>query len=109
MILAYVLSTRDRATARWSGLMVGALTIPGILIAGPISGGALNPARHLGSAFFAGWIHSLWIYMVGPITGAVAAVLTVHFGLSGEPTPAQGFSEQPDDAALANPLLSQRT
>ena len=46
-----------------------------VFIAGPISGGAANPARALGPMIVAGKLSSFWLYIVGPILGGgVAAV-----------------------------------
>jgi glycerol uptake facilitator protein/aquaporin Z len=38
---------------------------------GPLSGGAVNPARQLGPAVFSGTGHFLWIYLLAPAVGAV--------------------------------------
>ncbi len=54
------------------GLTVAAL----ILAAGPITGAAMNPARHFGSALAAGYWEHTWVYWVGPcIGGALGFVL----------------------------------
>ena len=42
---------------------------------GPITGGSLNPARTLGPMIVAGQFSALWVYIVGPIVGAVLAAL----------------------------------
>ena len=39
----------------------------------PISGGSMNPARTLGPAIATSSYKGLWVYFVGPITGAVLA------------------------------------
>lgn len=39
----------------------------------PISGGSMNPARTLGPAIATSYYKGLWVYFVGPITGAVLA------------------------------------
>lgn len=60
---------------RWPG---GAVTL-GALVGGPITGGSMNPARSLGPALIAGELETVWIYIVGPVIGAVAAALTSDF------------------------------
>lgn len=46
-----------------------------VLIGGPVSGGSMNPARSLGPALFAGGaaLTSYWVYVLGPVIGAVIA------------------------------------
>ena len=57
-----------------SGLAVGAVVALAIWFAGPTSGASMNPARSLAPALFAGDpLRHLWIYVVGPVTGALLA------------------------------------
>ena len=49
----------------------------------------MNPARTLGPALVSGQFQSIWIYIVGPIVGAIVAALVVRYLLlEGEATPA---------------------
>jgi len=64
--------------AQEKGIMAGA-AIGGVvtlvsLVAGPISGGSMNPARSLGPALVSGRIDPVWIYLVAPIVGALVGV-----------------------------------
>jgi glycerol uptake facilitator-like aquaporin len=73
-------ATDDRAPAGVAPLAVGFALACGVLIAGPVTGGSLNPARTLGPAIVAGQFDAVWVYIVGPILGAVLAALAYdHF------------------------------
>jgi aquaporin Z len=56
------------------GIVVGAVIALEALFAGPISGASMNPARSLGPALVSGHGEALWVYLVAPVTGAMAAV-----------------------------------
>ena len=53
----------------WVGLTVTAM----ILVGGPLTGAAMNPARALGPAIVSGIWTGQIVYWIGPILGAVAA------------------------------------
>lgn len=56
--------------------LVGLAVFIGAALAGPISGGSMNPARTLGPAVAAGRYDSFLIYIIGPIVGTLMAVST---------------------------------
>lgn len=64
------------AVKGFAGIAIGAAIALDALFGGPISGASMNPARSLGPAVIAGDWSAQWIYVVGPIAGALLAVAT---------------------------------
>ena len=70
----------DARAPKFGGLFIGLTVALDILMGGPITGAAMNPARHLGPALLGGGTQNLWLYWVGPIVGSsLAALLYYHF------------------------------
>jgi aquaporin TIP len=65
------------------GFIVGA----NILVAGPFSGGSMNPARSFGPAVASGDFTNIWIYWAGPlIGGGLAGVVYRYLYMCGDHT-----------------------
>jgi aquaporin Z len=73
LVLVVVGMGGRRAPATVAPIAIGLATVSLYLVAIPVSGGGLNPARSLGAAVFAGTtaILQLWVFWVAPILGAV--------------------------------------
>lgn len=65
----------DHRAPKLGGLCIGLTVTLDILVGGPITGAAMNPARHLGPALLGGGLQNIWIYWLGPIIGGVLAGL----------------------------------
>lgn len=63
----------DRRAPKVGGLFIGLTVALDVLMGGPISGAAMNPARHFGPALFSGQLSQSWIYWLGPVIGGVLA------------------------------------
>ena len=77
-ILVFVVmavATDERAPAAIAPIAVGFALAVGVFIAGPVTGGSVNPARSLGPMLVAGDLTSVWLYILGPIIGGVLAAL----------------------------------
>ncbi|XP_073014853.1 probable aquaporin NIP5-1 isoform X1 [Primulina eburnea] len=72
LFVVTAVATDTRAVGELAGIAVGATVLLNILVAGPSSGGSMNPVRTLGPAVAAGNYKSIWIYLVAPTLGAVA-------------------------------------
>jgi MIP family channel proteins len=73
-------ATDERVQASLAPVAVGAALAVGVFVGGPVTGGAVNPARAFGPALVAGNFTGLWIYFVGPLIGGIAAaVVYVRF------------------------------
>ena len=83
LVLAVSSTTDVRFPKAAAGIVVGFVLAVCVLIAGPISGGAVNPARALGPMLVAGKLEAVWAYVFGPLLGGVAgAVLYARFLVS---------------------------
>ncbi|XP_057787295.1 probable aquaporin NIP5-1 [Salvia miltiorrhiza] len=72
LFVVTAVATDTRAVGELAGIAVGATVMLNILVAGPSSGGSMNPVRTLGPAVAAGNYKSIWIYLVAPTLGAIA-------------------------------------
>ena len=75
LIMVFVSSMR---TARWTPLAVWVLIAVFVWRVAPYTGTSLNPARSLGPAVVARDFNSYWVYVAGPLGGAVAVVLAMR-------------------------------
>jgi aquaporin Z len=70
-------STSERAPKGFAGLSIGLTLVLIHLVAIPIDGTSVNPARSLGPALFAGTtaLSQLWLFVVAPIIGGIFAAI----------------------------------
>ena len=57
-----------------AGVAIGATVALEALVAGPLTGASMNPARSLAPALVGGHLAAAWVYVVGPVAGALLAV-----------------------------------
>jgi MIP family channel proteins len=78
-------ATDTRAVGEAAAIAIGGTIALAALVAGPISGASLNPARSLGPALASGELSTLWIYLVAPVLGAGAGALVYGLLRGGAP------------------------
>ena len=86
-------ATDPRVPAGSAAVAIGFALSAGVLLAGPVSGGAGNPARALGPMLVSGTFPVWFYYSVGPLLGAfVAAVAYRLVGRADTPKQSAGLS-----------------
>ena len=90
MVLSFALVFTILATAEEEAVVGknAALAIGGIiamcgLAFSPLSGASMNPARSLGPAIVAGKFEHIWLYLIGPVIGALIAATIVRLLFGG--------------------------
>lgn len=81
--LAYVIfgvAIDKRGSSTSAALVIGLCVTMDILAIGPVSGGAMNPARWFGPAVVQGQFDNAWIWIVAPPVGAVLAAVVYFYG-----------------------------
>jgi len=79
MFVVFGVAVDKRGPATIAGLAIGLTITMDICMGGGISGAAMNPARWFGPALLQGEWTAAWVYIVGPILGAVIAALLYTF------------------------------
>ena len=72
-----------RARHEWAPLAIGLTLGLDVMIFGPLTGAAVNPARWFGPALIGNEFGGTWPYIAGPIVGAVAAAAVYRFVIAG--------------------------
>ncbi|KAL1328796.1 hypothetical protein HN51_038578 [Arachis hypogaea] len=73
MFVICAVATDSRAVGTLAGVAIGSTILINVLIAAQVSGASMNPARSLGPAFVHHEYRGIWIYLLSPTIGAVAA------------------------------------
>ena len=79
MLVITAVATDTRAVGEAAALAIGGTVALGALVGGPISGASMNPARSLGPAIVSADLTAIWLYLVGPVIGAIAAALVYRY------------------------------
>jgi aquaporin Z len=87
LFLFVILATTSKfGNSAMAGLAIGVTLMLIHLVAIPVTGTSVNPARSLGPALFSGGkaLSQLWLFFVAPIAGAVVSALVWKLGFDEE-------------------------
>jgi aquaporin Z len=93
MFVILCVSTGPKEVGTMAGIAIGGVIGLEALFAGPISGASMNPARSLAPAVLGRDFRDLWVYLIAPVLGAVAAVPLWRFTRGSNPSTAIQFKE----------------
>jgi len=79
MFVIMAVATDTRAEGTMAGAAIGGTVMLAAFVGGPVTGASMNPARSLAPALFQGQLGEMWIYILGPATGAVCAALLYNY------------------------------
>ncbi len=82
LMFAVLATAVDPRAPKIGGLGIGLAVLADVLLGGPLTGAAMNPARAMGPMIAGGFLPSYWyIYWVGPLAGAILAALAYRYAL----------------------------
>jgi aquaporin NIP len=71
MFVIMAVATDTRAVGAAAAIAIGGTVGLDALFGGPVTGASMNPARSFGPALAAGQWHEFWLYVAGPVIGAM--------------------------------------
>ena len=87
-------AVNPRGERAWAGWVIGIALGVSVMIFAPLDGGSFNPARSFGPAIVSGHWTDFWIYVIGPVTGAIAAAFVYRMLVL---DPAERVAQRPVD------------
>jgi len=82
LVLAVIGTAVDGRAPKIGGLAIGLAVAADILVGGPLTGAAMNPARWFGPAVAAGAFADWYVWWIGPAVGAAVAALIYRYSLA---------------------------
>lgn len=74
MLVIIHVATGSKEQGIIAGLAIGSVVLLEAMFAGPICGASMNPARSFAPALVSGHLEFVWIYLLAPPLGAIAAI-----------------------------------
>jgi MIP family channel proteins len=97
MFVIMAVATDTRAVGAAAAIAIGGTVGLDALFGGPVTGASMNPARSFGPALAAGQWHEFWLYVAGPVLGAVLGAFAYQL-VRGQPADARPARPDPSAA-----------
>jgi MIP family channel proteins len=105
LLIAVFGTAIDPRGPKVGGLAIGFAIAADVLMGGPLTGAAMNPARWLGPAATIGAWDNWYVWIIGPLLGAALAALAYRYffvpAASLERTPAEPASDAGADSGVS--------
>ena len=73
LVFGFLYISKQWQSSLLAGVVVGTIVAFNFMFAGPLTGGSANPARSFGPAAVIGNFSSFWVFLLGPLIGAILA------------------------------------
>lgn len=87
LVLAVFGTAIDMRGPKLGGMAIGLAVAADVLMGGPLTGAAMNPARWFGPAVASGAFDNWYVWWVGPLIGAIVSAVLFRYVFEGEAQP----------------------
>ena len=79
VLVIFMTAVHKKASPGWAGFTIGGMIFLIHLVAVPLTGASVNPARTFGPALISGFWEFHWMYWAAPIIGGIIAGLIMNY------------------------------
>lgn len=79
VLVIFMTAVHKKASPGWAGFTIGGMVFLIHLVAVPLTGASVNPARTFGPALISGFWEFHWMYWAAPILGGIIAGLIMNY------------------------------
>ena len=79
VLVIFMTAVHKKASPGWHGFTIGGMIFLIHLVAVPLTGASVNPARTFGPALISGFWEYHWLYWAAPILGGIIAGLIMNY------------------------------
>ena len=87
LVVAVFGTAVDPRAPRLGGMAIGLAVAADVMMGGPLTGAAMNPARWFGPAVASGHLNDWYVWWVGPLIGAIVGAVIYRYALESRAEP----------------------